>query len=235
MRLTAVFEICRWLGSAAILVSLVACQHQSAFEAGKLGQSDRAKTTEVVRLEANGLSGHGRPFLAHANYLALDLPYEPYRQVFEQLQRRLLVDDREAKKVLQSRGEAHVTVITPPEFSRLQSHMAINEIDEISRKMKIQDIRLEAVCLGEGKAEVNGRREFTYFVIIRSNDLLGIRREIEKTFRRKGGDRGQFHAERYYPHVTIGFTKTDLHESDGVIKSEQSCVWPVAPLEPKGL
>jgi 2'-5' RNA ligase len=213
----------------------MACQHQGVFEAQQRGQRDQAKTAEVVRLDAHGLSGHGRPFLAHANYLTLDLPYEPYRQVLEQLQRRLLVDDKVSKGVLQSRGEAHVTVVTPPEFSRLQSHMAISEIDEISRQMKIQDSRLEGVCLGEGQAEINGRREFTYFVVVRSNDLLGIRREIEKTFRRKGGDRGQFHAESYYPHVTIGFTKTDLHESDGVIKSEQSCVWPLAPIEPKGL
>ncbi|KAJ1775088.1 hypothetical protein LPJ62_006961, partial [Coemansia sp. RSA 2167] len=50
---------------------------------------------------------------------------------------------------LQSRGEAHVTIITPPEFDRVlkPAGVTIQEIEEIAQQANIQHSRLTPVCL----------------------------------------------------------------------------------------
>ena len=65
-----------------------------------------------------------------------------------------------------------------------------------------------------------GQNEFTYFVVVQSEDLISIRKKIQDSFVGKGGDKNDFNPLNYFPHITLGFTKRDLHESDGVIKGK---------------
>lgn len=40
-------------------------------------------------------------------------------------------------------------------------------------------------------------------------------------------EKGKFRAERFFPNITVGFNKRDLHESDGVIKDKTTCFKPI--------
>jgi len=53
--------------------------------------------------------------------------------------------------------------------------------------------------------------------------LFDIRREIEKLYRKRGGEGALFQAESFWPHVTVGFTYRDMFLEDGVFKGLNSC------------
>ncbi|MCM2280544.1 MAG: hypothetical protein NDI61_01710 [Bdellovibrionaceae bacterium] len=116
-------------------------------------------------------------------------------------------------------GEAHVTTITPPEFDLvLKGFVAPERMNAIAREMRIQESDLEILGVGRGEATLDGKKEETYFLIVRSANLLKIRRAIHAEFVRNGGKASSWNPEHFFPHITIGFTKRDLHENDGVLK-----------------
>jgi 2'-5' RNA ligase len=149
----------------------------------------------------------------HPNYLAMHLESAPIAQVRQELEKK-------EKIKLKDRGEAHVTVITPPEFEILKKNLSMEDINQIAALEKIQEADLKVRCLGRGQT---ADKLQTYFLVLESKTLLKIRAEIEKAWKKKGGS-GDFKAEHFYPHVTLGFTHRDLHEQDGVIKDERSCI-----------
>lgn len=149
-------------------------------------------------------------FISHRDYLAMNLPFEPVREVLLQLERSGLR--------LNNRGEAHITVITPPEFAKLASELAMVDIERIAAL--IQKARFRVICLGRG---TKGQDQ-TFFLVVESDDLKQIRRKIAAEFKTRGGAPTDFDPDRFYPHVTVGFKKRDLHEADGVIKDHRSCV-----------
>ncbi len=163
------------------------------------------------------------PFISHQgsgpfdSYLSMEIQFEPMAELFKQL----LV----LKRIqLTSRGESHITVVTPVEFNDiLKSKLTMNEIDSIAKKARIQSSSFEAVCVGKGAFEIDKKIEQTFYVVARSPALLKIRDEVKKLFVSRGGDANAFKPSQYYPHITLGFTKRDLHESDGVTKDERSC------------
>lgn len=67
----------------------------------------------------------------------------------------------------------------------------------------------------------------TVYLVVQSPDLVERRKALRNQFERNGGRTGDFDADRFFPHITVGFTGRDLHESDGVIKNNDSCVAPV--------
>ncbi len=188
--------------------------------------SASAKVAKEPPVTIAPLKGANELFVPHhgskpfENWLGMQLPYAPVRDVLEQVERNL-------GKVLKNRGEAHITVVTPPEFDGvLKAHLTIQEIDEIAQSKKLQNAKLEAVCIGRGEAKIDGKAEQTYFIVLKSPGLLKIREAIRQKFVAKGGKPALFAASHFYPHITIGFTKTDLHEQQGVIKDSHSCWLP---------
>jgi len=168
-------------------------------------------------LSKKALDGSQEAFLPRQDYLQMVLPYPPVRELYEEFTRQPSTPN------LKNRGEAHITVITPPEFAALVKAVSIDEVNEIARAEKIQNSRIEAVCLGSGQAIVDGRGERTYFVVVRALDLVRIRARIYDRYLKNGGANGVFDPNHFYPHVTLGFTKSDLHEQQGVVKGENSC------------
>ena len=116
-------------------------------------------------------------------------------------------------------GEAHITVITPPEFEKIKHKLSMSEINAIAERYEIQNSRLMILGLGKGKSKISENDETTYFVIVDSYELRLIRQMIFYEFIRRGGDRSVFDPTWFFPHITIGYTKRDLHEADGVIKN----------------
>lgn len=151
----------------------------------------------------------------YASYLAMNLPHTPVAT----LQRRL---ETEFETSLISRGEAHITVITPPEYVRLRPYVSMVTINRLAGPL-LQTTSFRVLCLGRSQASLNGTRHSTYFLVVDSPGLLNIRRQIAAAYREAGGSAPAF-TEDYHPHITIGFTKRDLYANDGAIKDRRSCL-----------
>lgn len=164
------------------------------------------------------------PFIVHKgpgkwdNYLVQNIPFEPIADLFKQL----LISQRRS---LTNRGEAHITVITPIEYWDVlkPQGVTIEVINELSLSKKIQNAKFKILCLGSGEKEIEDKLEKTFFVVVESADLISLRQAVLDLYLSKGGSPDKFNPKNYYPHITLGFTKKDLHESDGVIKNSDSC------------
>ena len=152
------------------------------------------------------------------SYLSMDIPYKPVASLFDFLKVKTGLS-------LLSRGEAHITVITPIEyFDVLKDKLSIEEINSIAEKNKLQASKFEIKCLGQASKKIDGKLEQTFYLVVSSSDLLKIRKDIHEKFISNGGREKKFDPQKFYPHITLGFTKRDLHESDGVIKDTSSCM-----------
>ena len=153
------------------------------------------------------------------SWLGMNLKTEPFTKLKTQVE--YLVG-----KKLNSRGEAHVTVVTPVEYDRaLAAKISMAEIDALALKMKIQETSFRPVCIGRGTTMLERNPEETYYVVLSSEGLFKIRGEIAKLYASRGGKPQDFNPDLFYPHVTLGYTKRDLHYEDGVIKDERSCIY----------
>lgn len=169
-------------------------------------------------------------FTPHDNWLGLQLNFEPAANLRSQVEKNLIPVQGPGAIILKNRGEAHITVITPIEYDVLKTHMNIKDIEKIALKQGLQKTRWTPVCVGEGRI-----KEMTnYFVVVKSPDLLRVRRAIETEFKKRAQKApltvaaGKFEAAHFYPHITLGFTERDLHEADGVIKDQKLCRWTFA-------
>lgn len=179
---------------------------------------------EVPAAQKRGIASTPAPFLKHEekgpfkSYLAMNLPYQEFANIRESLEKK-------DHLTLQNRGEAHITVVTPPEYDKvLSKKISIKDIHNLAEKMNIQDAEYKKVCVGKGTAKVNGHDENTYFVVVHSDRLFEIRKAIQDLYVSKGGKAKDFSADAFYPHVTLGYTKRDLHAEDGVIKDASTCI-----------
>jgi hypothetical protein len=162
------------------------------------------------------------PFIEHKgpgrfdNTLALNLPYEPIVDI------RLRISQVVGRKLFfftgwNPNGEAHVTTISPVEYSdKLKDFVSIEEINELALKHNIQQSDLSILGIGSGSKVIDGVREETFFIVVESQKLRMIRKAIWELFVKNGGDPTAWNHASFYPHITIGFTKkdTDLHEPD---------------------
>lgn len=178
-----------------------------------------AANTPFLRPEAAAVPfiGHEGPG-AFENVLAQNLPYENFKML------RGLLEEYFGRKLnfyqgWNPQGEAHVTVITPVEYWQiLRPYLTMQEINTIAVQNHIQASAPQVLGMGAGRAETDGQTEETYFVIMRAPELLKLRRAVQKEFVKRGGAAEAFDPEDFYPHVTVAFTKRDLHIQDGVIK-----------------
>ena len=154
--------------------------------------------------------------------LAMSIRYEPIKNLRIQLNKSL-EKDLDYFKGWNVEGEAHITVVTPTEYYRvLKTKLSMKEIEAIADRYDIQKAKISILGMGSGKALIDGKNEETYFVIVDSYDLRLIRQMIFYEFTRRGGDRSAFDPTWFFPHITVGFTKRDLHESDNIIKNLRS-------------
>lgn len=187
----------------------------------------RVLFTSLVMLTACANMKKKAEFIPHTEekpmkaYLAMNLPYPSYRSLVEQ------VEEIEGV-ALTTRGEAHITVVTPIEYDKiLKKHLSIAEIHKIAEEAKIQETEFTQVCIGRGQKEIQGKLEKTYFVVVESPPLIELRARIEKAYVKNGGRPQEFIPEKFLPHVTLGFTSRDLHYEDGIVKDKTSCLYPL--------
>ncbi len=185
----------------ALLLLSTACSHHPA--------PDSKKSALVA---ARSSQWKPQTFISHPDWLGLALDPEPT----EQLRRQL---EAVGGVPLKTRGEAHITVISPPEFAKLKSKISMSELDSGALRLDIQRTHWKPLCVAQGKRQ----NDLTYYVVVESDGLMQLRREFLRLFVKAGGDPMDFDLANYHPHITIGFTNTDLYDSDGVIKDTRNC------------
>jgi len=127
---------------------------------------------------------------------------------------------------LKNRGEAHITVITPPEYDHvLSKKLHIREIEAIAKKHRIQHAKFDVKCLGRGRAVLKGstKMDTVYFIKVESKHLEQIRHAVWRAYVSKGGEPSHFDPELFWPHITVGFTNRDMFPEDGVYKGMNAC------------
>lgn len=180
----------------------------------------------LIEISAQTKNTSSMPFHTHTgdedsfkNVLALNVEYSQIKKI------RKIIEDQIGKrlKFLTSwniNGEAHVTTITPPEYkNHLRFHISMKRINQIAIEMEIQNTELEILGIGSGNKLIDGKVESTYFLIVDSTKLRKIRHAIFREFVDNGGNPKAFDPTWFFPHITIGYTKSDIHENSGLIKN----------------
>ena len=140
-------------------------------------------------------------------------------------------------RTLQDRNESHVTIITPPEGKTdfFPGSIGIDQVFPTAEminmyKKSIQDTSFDVVCVGMQK---NTKGNIVFFLVLESQDILNIRKDIRDIVLQKDIDRviSSDHPlmanAPYYPHITIGFVGGDIHvDKHGklISKGSDSCV-----------
>ncbi|CAO3700796.1 unnamed protein product [Rhizopus microsporus] len=154
------------------------------------------------------------------SWLGMSIDFKYIKPVFEEL--------NSTATPLLNRGESHITIISPPEFAVLASAgVTIEQVNDIARKNKIQSSKFKIVCLGKEDVVINNVRKIVYQIIIKSEDLVKIRREIFKLYVQKKGNTALFDPESFWPHITVGFTSSDVFLEQGVYKGANVCYRPI--------
>ncbi|MFS4459977.1 hypothetical protein [Bdellovibrio sp. HCB2-146] len=156
------------------------------------------------------------------SYIAMNLPYPVFSDARKDLEKHL-------GQSLLHRDEAHITVITPPEYDKvLKKRIGIQELNSLAEKRNLQQTAFKISCVGKGNGQVDGATHSTYYLVVDSEGLLAYRKEVQKLYISRGGRALDFNPDLFFPHVTLGFTKRDLHLEDGVTKDANSCILPVS-------
>ena len=173
----------------------------------------------LLTLDSSVTNGNSMSFETHREpyTLALNLPYEPILKLRNEIA-ELLDLNLKFFTGWHAEGEAHVTIISPPEINILSKHLAMEEIDQIAREHEIQNSDLVLLGLGSGKAKVNDEIHETFFVIVDSSNIRKIRLAIYKAYVEAKGNPSEFDPTWYFPHITVGFTHNDVHEHQGLLK-----------------
>lgn len=98
-----------------------------------------------------------------------------------------------------TRGESHVTVISPPEFAVLATAgVTFDEINTFARQSKIQQSKVTPICLGKEDVLFEGVQKVVYQILVKSPDLIKIREKIFQLYAKKGGNTALFDPQVMY-------------------------------------
>ncbi|CAN5615217.1 hypothetical protein BH10BDE1_BH10BDE1_08670 [soil metagenome] len=175
------------------------------------------KNEQPIRLKADAMTSASFGPTPLGDYVSIVFDFATFEAARLDLESRISLP-------LRNRGEAHVTVISPPEFKILAKVLSPKEIrSTVEKEIDLKKGDASPVCIGEGVAA----DDRTWFVVIEMPSLKKARRQVAALFVKKGGVAADFRSEEVYPHVTLGFTKRDLHLQDGVVKAVTSCKYPI--------
>jgi hypothetical protein len=177
-------------------------------------------TTDIKALE----SLEKRPyFKPEADWVGIPMPFGPVEKIREELENRI-------GKKLQHRGEAHIAVITPPEFRILAQTLKMNTIDKIVAKEGSMKAPIKVLCLKKVTAVLGNKTEESWFISVDSPELREFRNQVWRRFVANGGLPGDFVWKRWAPHITVGFTSRDLHDEDRISKEKADCAYELKAL-----
>ncbi|KAI8324910.1 hypothetical protein GQ54DRAFT_255654 [Martensiomyces pterosporus] len=228
--------LCAAAATLAAVPSAIAAPSGNNGNSGNNGEIIYNPDAPTYTLQRGALDSSNIPFSNHSidkpfgSYLQQTLDFAPFQVLFNSINATV--------GTLKSRGEAHITVVTPPEFDRVlkPAGVTIQEIQDIALKRDIQCARLKPVCLGRFSGSLPNpltdadKGKFLLYSVVLADvhgDLVNIRRDIFKLYRKKGGEGALFQPEGFWPHVTIGFDRRDLFIEDGFYKGSNYCYAPI--------
>lgn len=177
-------------------------------------------TADIKELESLDKRPDFKPETA---WVGIPMPYAPVEKIREELEKRI-------GKKLQHRGEAHITVITPPEFRILSQTLKMNTIDKVVAKEGGMKAPIKVLCLKKVTAVMGDKTEESWFISVESTELRELRNQVWRRFIANGGLPGDFVWKRWAPHITVGFTSTDLHDEDRISKEKADCAYELKAL-----
>ena len=200
---------------AAISLLAPACQLSST----RTAQLAEAHTHATYHLDSGiyNTAALANPNRASAAYISVAVPFAAIQSLKTQL-------IGATRLTLKDRGQAHITVLSPPELGTIRKRLSEVAILKAMDNDSLQEETFEALCVGAGQKPQGGMTRQVFFLVIKADGLVARRQKLAEAFRLAGGANAAFDPEHFYPHITVGFTHTDLFEQDGVIKDEHSCV-----------
>ncbi|KAI8145379.1 hypothetical protein BJV82DRAFT_603462 [Fennellomyces sp. T-0311] len=152
---------------------------------------------EPVSIPKNVYKTKNIAFLPHEDWLGQELDYQYVLPVAQAL--------NTTEEPLLTRGESHITVITPPEFYTLaEANVTIGEINEIALEFRIQSSKFNLVCVGKESLVVDEQKYVVYQLIADAPNLQRIREAVFRLYVSKGGNPALFD-----PHVSFVCVRVD--------------------------
>jgi hypothetical protein len=183
----------------------------------------------IQNINASDLQASETPFVAylgtnHPNnkqsvhslpFLGINLNPAPILKMREEIA-------QEVGKQLIGYPEAHITVISPPELEVLFPKNSIEALSHWSIEHKIQSLPFEVLGLGRATnfpAHTSKTLE-TYFLVVASPAIQDFRKKLFLQF----SIQKKVPEAPYEAHITVGFTRRDLHAQDGVSKGPKTLI-----------
>jgi 2'-5' RNA ligase len=170
----------------------------------------------ILQLPAEALKASRLAFLPHhgpepmEKYLAVNLSFSYFDQLRQQIEKAL------GGTPLLHRGEAHLTVLTPPEYN--EHFSAFWGIEEISARLGERLQKTAITSLGLGSFVHPASKDSVFFIVAEAPEVFLIRRELAQALSAKNPQH-QFQAANFEPHITVGFSLRDFFSQDGAVKT----------------
>ncbi|KAL1934476.1 hypothetical protein VTP01DRAFT_6658 [Rhizomucor pusillus] len=209
----------------ALIVGLFVCLHYPAFSSAAHNSQKHTPlglpyTEPPIAISNKIQNARPVPFKPNDGWLGMNLDYKYVEPLAKEL-------NSTSDVPLQTRGEAHITVVTPPEFNVLkEAGITLDELNAIALDMDIQSLSFVLICLGREKVTKDGKDYIVYQGIVDAPSLTNIRNAIFRRYASKGGNTALFDPQNYKPHFTIAYNVGDLFESDHVSKGYNVCYRP---------
>ncbi|KAG0260506.1 hypothetical protein DFQ27_003488 [Actinomortierella ambigua] len=207
----------------------------STVVAGPTNGKNKHHHQKYLRISKKVLRADKVPFIPHSgsglftNWVGMNLDFKYVKPFVNMVNSTASLNNNTA---LISRGEAHITMITPPEYDNILSKagVTIKELNAIAtnKKRPLQRAKFSIPCLGRVQAVTKPDNVFqqSWQLIVNDDkkDLLRYRQDVFKLFVKKGGNPALFDPEDFMPHITLGFKTRDLFVEDGVYKRRNACI-----------
>lgn len=195
----------------ALLVALAGCHRAPGVDPPSTpDHTGQAAPPSVTVPAAPALAGFLRdlyrkqPFVSHPasgddpGWLGLPVAFEPASRLREGIESL-------SGAVLEHRGEAHITLVTPPEAAAIRIHdpgLTIDVLEAVARPWLDR-----AVWSTPGIGSLSDGDRETWFLVVESPDLRELRRDLAFVFQLPPA---VFDPEAQDLHVTLGFRNGDI-------------------------
>jgi len=118
--------------------------------------------------------------------------------------------------------EARVVVISEAEFKQLQTvGITMSDVEKIAFNRYMQYTIMKAECFGIFKHH-GSEDDGVVYLRLSARVWTYIREDVEKLYIKKGGEKGGFDKNKFWPHVTVSGTKDGL-KHEGCVRFKDGC------------
>ncbi|KAL6762462.1 hypothetical protein V8C86DRAFT_2518281 [Haematococcus lacustris] len=160
------------------------------------------------------------------SWLGFQLSWALYEPIFAQL------NSTAGVAPLVNRADVYITTISTAEYAVLSSlsSITIQDINAIAMASDIQASSFVPHCVARFRKSLVTPAvvDEAYNVPASSADLVAIRQRVSDLYQMLGGEPGMFNPTSFLPHITLGFSRRNMGDADGVFKGENACWAPIS-------